>query len=1026
MSKKKMFILLFAFMVVLIGFRSIWFFNSLQTDQPFAEDGLLDLTKVDMDHRDIFTLNGEWTFYPNVWLTPEFAEGSTTLPEADAIKVPSNWFSNDSFNKNMKDGTYRLTIQVDDDQIRKYGLKIRRIYHEFALYVNGELVEQKGNPYHTTSSNDSTLVPSVTTIMSDSEGTIDLLLAVSASEAIYDGGIIGSVRFGTEKAIMNDHTTTASLQLMMAVIMFLHSAYTLILFLIKSKKKEILYFSVASFFAGCSVLVSDDRFLLEWFQLDIELLLKLLYFSYTSLSLFYLLFMKNFFKVNRLNPLIYTLTTLSGLYALFILIAPLYLVREWSFLLTGVLFSSFFTIAFLCLQLLLRRERDSLFLLLAAICVVSSVFWGVLKSNATIISESFAIMFDPNFYPLDFILAFICFSTFWFLQFFRAGDHNVELVHKLHKEHERKDQFLANTAHELRNPLHAMLNMAQAVSEDHHNQLSLKGKDELKLLMTVGRRMSYLLNDLIDVTKMEQMPLKLNQESLELKPVIKSVIDMQTFMMQEKKVPITLEIPDSFPPVYADQNRLIQILFNLLHNAGKFTDEGQIHVLVQPKKEFAIITVQDTGIGINKERQKQIFEPYEQGNNSSYDESGGLGLGLSICKQLVELHGGTLTVQSTPFIGSSFAFSLPYASELPQKDTPSTFSAVQMEIAGTTSKIEEKQASSLLKSKAKILAIDDDPLNLKVLKSILSSEDYKLETALTPQIVMERIDEDWDLIIADVMMPAMSGYELTKRIRQQYTISERPILLLTARNQPEDIYNGFLSGANDYVVKPVDSLELKVRTEALINLKHSVHERSRLEAAWLQAQIQPHFLFNTLNTIASLSEIDTERMSKMLQAFGHYLRASFDERNLNQLVPLKHEIDLLQSYLHIEQERFGSRLIVKWKLDPNISCEIPPLSIQPIVENAIRHGVLKRREGGQVEITIKREMTSIRITISDNGVGMTAEKIIEIFTPSHHHHGIGLLNTDTRLKQLYGTGLLIESKPNIGTNISFEIPDEKH
>ncbi|GIN20845.1 hypothetical protein J1TS3_19790 [Siminovitchia fordii] len=113
-------------------------------------------------------------------------------------------------------------------------------------------------------------------------------------------------------------------------------------------------------------------------------------------------------------------------------------------------------------------------------------------------------------------------------------------------------------------------------------------------------------------------------------------------------------------------------------------------------------------------------------------------------------------------------------------------------------------------------------------------------------------------------MQTMSGYELSRMIREQFSISELPILLITARSQIQDIVTGFLSGANVYISKPVNSLELKARVNALTNLKQSINERLQMEAAWLQAQIQPHFLFNTLNTIVSLSEVDTDRMTVLL------------------------------------------------------------------------------------------------------------------------------------------------------------------
>src|SRR5699024_2591755 len=149
-----------------------------------------------------------------------------------------------------------------------------------------------------------------------------------------------------------------------------------------------------------------------------------------------------------------------------------------------------------------------------------------------------------------------------------------------------------------------------------------------------------------------------------------------------------------------------------------------------------------------------------------------------------------------------------------------------------------------------------------------------------------------DLVIADVMMPEMSGYELTRIIRQRFTRSELPILLLTARNRQEDIENGFLAGANDYVTKPVDAVELRSRVLAHTESKQSFRARIQMESAWLQAQIQPHFLFNTLNSIIALSEIDMERMHKLVDAFSQVLRSKFNFQNLNHFIPIERELEL--------------------------------------------------------------------------------------------------------------------------------------
>lgn len=270
----------------------------------------------------------------------------------------------------------------------------------------------------------------------------------------------------------------------------------------------------------------------------------------------------------------------------------------------------------------------------------------------------------------------------------------------------------------------------------------------------------------------------------------------------------------------------------------------------------------------------------------------------------------------------------------------------------------------------------------------------------------------------------MSGYELTRLIRERFMLYELPIILLTARSEREDIYTGFRAGANDYVTKPVDAMELKYRAWSLSSLKQAVNDRLRMEAAYLQAQIHPHFLFNKLNSITALSEIDSDKMRKLVEAFTFYLRISFDFLTAGKLVSLSRELQLVENYLYIEQQRFEERLQIEWDVNwDRDDVLIPPLTIQPLVENAVRHGILSMAKGGTLSIRIKSEAGAIRVTISDTGIGMNREQVAKLLSPvGKEERGIGLFNTHSRLTQLYGQGLHIQSEPGAGTAVSFTIP----
>lgn len=618
----------------------------------------------------------------------------------------------------------------------------------------------------------------------------------------------------------------------------------------------------------------------------------------------------------------------------------------------------------------------------------------------------------------------------------------MKLNTELQKGDKIKDQFLANTSHELRTPLHGIINIAHNVVTREKNRLDERSLEDMELLVTIGRRMSHLLGDLLDVVRLKEHRIVLRQSPLSIQSVVPGIIAMLQFMAERKPVHLHMEIPESFPLVMADEERLVQILYNLLHNALKHTEEGTITVSAEICEGHALIHVTDTGIGMDEDTRMRIFLPYEQGSYGISDGQG-IGLGLNICKELVELHGGALTVRSELGTGSVFSFDLPLAdeaanqaqSQLPliweqaaemMEDAPGGFLLPRQGMGDAEALATAEMAPLLKEGRATILAVDDDPVNLDVLVSILSTEPYDITTAGSGQEAMELLGtRQWDLLITDVMMPNMSGYELTQKVREQFSMSELPVLLLTARSQPPDIYTGFASGANDYVTKPVDAVELKYRIRALTLLNQSIQERLRMEAAYLQAQIQPHFLFNTLNSLMVLSDIDTEHMRKLGEAFSSYLRISFNYLNTGELVKLSYELELVEAYLYIEKTRFEDRLSVVLNVEPDLPLLLPPLSIQPLIENAVRHGLLSRNVGGTLCLSITRHEGYTRIEVKDNGKGMEPEKVAELLhaTPGGKG-GIGIVNTNRRLLQRYGRGLSIVSEPGEGTMVSFDIPDK--
>jgi Putative regulator of cell autolysis len=208
------------------------------------------------------------------------------------------------------------------------------------------------------------------------------------------------------------------------------------------------------------------------------------------------------------------------------------------------------------------------------------------------------------------------------------------------------------------------------------------------------------------------------------------------------------------------------------------------------------------------------------------------------------------------------------------------------------------------------------------------------------------------------------------------------------------------------------------------SLKISDDKATAAEAAFMQAQIKPHFLFNTLNAIASFCDTDPPRAQKLIGNFSDYLRSSIDFKNPEAFVPIERELGFVRSYTDIEEARFGDNLRIEFDIDETAKVRVPMLSIQPLVENAVNHGLRKKGGGGTVTVTVKKAPDGVLVSVDDDGQGMPPEKVAALLAPGTNR-GIGLWNIDMRLKKLFGNGLTIESAIGKGTRVSFIIPYEE-
>lgn len=454
------------------------------------------------------------------------------------------------------------------------------------------------------------------------------------------------------------------------------------------------------------------------------------------------------------------------------------------------------------------------------------------------------------------------FSIYMFIRI-RTKMHQKEInrqkviVENLRKIDKMKDEFLANTSHELRTPLNGIIGITQGMIEINKNVLTGKNVLSLNLILKSSKRLLGLVNDILDYSKLKKNDLVINIERVKLSNVLEAILPLLQTVYSKKNINIINEIHPDTPDIMANNYRLEQVFYNLIGNALKFTDEGWVKISSTIVDNMLEIHVSDSGIGIPSEKLIEIFKEFTQLNGATDREHGGTGLGLSVTKGLIEAMAGQIRAESVISKGSTFTITLPIIkenailSDLDDSEYQSYAEGVDTFVE--SSLITEESPSKRLSStdgfdttgdvisrnphmveklmdfehnKYRILIVDDEIINLHVIKNYIESKsNFEIITAGNGFEALELINsgDHFDIVLLDIMMPKMSGYEVCKIIRKKFSLFELPIIMLTAKNQPKDVVDGFESGANDYLVKPFDYNELHARIKTPIILKHAIH-----------------------------------------------------------------------------------------------------------------------------------------------------------------------------------------------------------
>ncbi len=720
---------------------------------PGVKQGVADLRNWNFDVDGAVALTGEWEFYWDTLLFPR--DFPTQLkPEYPFFPVTWNHLVSDSNDiSHFGYATYRVVLHIDSSW-KVLALSVPAVYTSYKLWLNGQLFSKNGKVGTTKQSSVPYWLP-FTKSFTPGKGRIELVLQISNFQH-NKGGISQPVIIGTPLQLFTAREQQLSIALLLTGALIMGGLFFLGLFMFGRQNKAILYFSLFTITYSYRIIGTDLYFLHSFFpnikwiittRLEYLTLFLSTYFFMRFLEIVYYhetsKIMANFLKTTTLILVILSLFFPASVFTLtiepFLIILLIYVVY-------GV---------FIIVNAARHKREGSLFAVISF-----SILFVVISLQ--VLNYLGYLSYYPYIYFVGYILFFFFQSlilSHGFAAYFKRAKEKAELGAKT------KAEFLATMSHEIRTPMNGVIGMTSLLSQ---TKLSREQEEYVETIRVSGENLLTVINDILDFSKIDQGKMRLENGKFDLYNAIEEVLTLLSPVAAKKNLELIFNKEVDVPRyIYSDEKRLKQVLINLVNNAIKFTEKGEvvINVIVKSINNANVellFSVKDTGIGIPNDKIDTLFEMFTQADSSMSRKFEGTGLGLPISKKLIGLMDGKIWVDSEPDKGSTFYFTIKAAVGIEEIEDVS-YSDVKM--------FENK----------KVLVLDDNETNLKILSGQLKNWGVKVFKTSSPQKAIDYVEQQqFDCAIIDLQLPGTNGIEVSKTIRKLPHGKTLPLLLLSS------------------------------------------------------------------------------------------------------------------------------------------------------------------------------------------------------------------------------------------------------